>query len=164
MHGLRSRVPKTPPSHRPVDPDSVPSIRLLAFKHEPRNERPRGEVRVQSDPTLQSCIVPAFHRRRGTVENDLNARQTQRANCIEVAPAAAQSVLNLKGHQVIGKNNGTGTGILIRQGADHVVIQGASQAVQFHPDDDPCAPTGSQAIVTKWDIGIEDDHHSGDHH
>lgn len=92
-----------------------------------------------------------------TVENDLNARQTQRANCIEVAPAAAHSVLNLKGHQVIGKNNGTGTGILIRQGADHVVIQGASQAVQFHPDDDPCAPTGSQAIVTKWDIGIEDD-------
>lgn len=105
---------------------------------------------------ITSCGCVITHANTYTVANDLSAGQTDRANCIEIA--ADHSILNLKGFSVIGNGNGTGTGILIRHGADHVVVQGADETQQLRiRDDDPCAPSGHQAIVNRWNVAIEDD-------
>jgi hypothetical protein len=74
--------------------------------------------------------------------NDLSASQTE-PNCIEIA--AARAILNLKGKHVTG--NGSGIGILIRKSADHVIVEGADEAVEANP----------QATVSEWDVGIRDD-------
>jgi parallel beta-helix repeat protein len=94
-----------------------------------------------------------------TVANDLNADQTKKPNCIEIA--ASYSILNLKGFAVIGSGYyGSSVGILIRKGADHVVVQGGDEAGATQAND---AGTngqdfpGAQAVVTQWNYGIEDD-------
>jgi parallel beta-helix repeat protein len=92
------------------------------------------------------------------VDNDLSAEQTSKPNCIEIA--ASYSILNLKGFSVIGFGNGSGIGILIRKGADHVVVEGSDEGGAaiaadsgMRGEDFPAA----QAVVTGWDIGIQDD-------
>ena len=88
-----------------------------------------------------------------TVANDLSAVGTS-PNCIEIA--AAHTVLNLKGYNVVGNGTGTGIGILIRKGADHVVVAGGDASGSPPPagaDDGSSEP----GVVAKWDTGIEDD-------
>jgi hypothetical protein len=87
------------------------------------------------------------------VTDDLSASQSNAPNCIEVAASGAR--LNLDAHSLTG--NGTGIGVLIRHGADHVVVQGKANSGQAYVlDDDPCATTG-QGIVTGWNVAVEDD-------
>jgi Periplasmic copper-binding protein (NosD) len=89
--------------------------------------------------TACGCVIT--HSDTYIAANNLTATQTNQ-NCVEIA--ASNSILNLKGVDVVGKNDGTGIGILIRKGADHVIVEGGDK-------------TGAQALVTKWKIGIEDD-------
>ncbi|HUO05740.1 MAG TPA: right-handed parallel beta-helix repeat-containing protein [Candidatus Binataceae bacterium] len=93
-----------------------------------------------------------------TVGNDLSADQTRNPNCIEIE--ADHSILNLKGNAVIGDGTGRGIGILIRKDADHVVVQGGDEGNATPPDDagtDGDDFPAAQAVVTQWNIGIEDD-------
>jgi parallel beta-helix repeat protein len=76
--------------------------------------------------------------------NDLSATESGQT-CIEIKQSKA--ILNLKGFNVFGKNDGTGTGILIDKGATHVIVEGGDKA-------------GPGAAVGQWKYGIEDD---GDH-
>ena len=92
--------------------------------------------------TACGCVItqPIIY----TVANNLNGVAGQ-SICIEIA--AAHSILNLEGMRVIGNN--AGTGILIDQGADHVIVEGGNEA-------DTPAPR-REAVVSQWNIGIEDD-------
>ena len=56
----------------------------------------------------------------------LSANQTDQPNCIEIA--ARKAILNLRGFAVTGRGDGTGIGILIRKGADHVIVEGGLEA------------------------------------
>lgn len=92
-----------------------------------------------------------------TVANNLNAVAGGNI-CIEIA--AAHSILNLEGMRVIGNN--AGTGILIDEGADHVIVEGGNEADADPPQNssshNPAAPTPRrEAVVSQWNIGIEDD-------
>jgi hypothetical protein len=93
-----------------------------------------------------------------TVANDLSASQTSLPVCIEIS--ADHTILNLKGASVIGNGDGTGTGILIDHGAVYSLVEGSDEATVTPPDDagsnDEPVP-GAQAVVTQWNIGIEDD-------
>jgi parallel beta-helix repeat protein len=91
-----------------------------------------------------------------TVGNDLNATQTAHPNCIEIA--ASSSILNLKEFAIIGAGDGIGIGILIRKGADHVIVAGGDEGDTPPPND--AGPNGepfpsTQTVVTQWDIGIQ---------
>jgi len=91
-----------------------------------------------------------------TVANNLSATQTNRPNCIEIT--ADHSILNLKGFQVLGNANGTGIGIWIHRGADHVVVEGSDEGSgQLYAPDTACTPGGSEGIVSRWNVAIEDD-------
>jgi hypothetical protein len=63
--------------------------------------------------------------------------------CIEIT--AGNAILNLKGNNVLGKNDGTGTGIRIDRGAGHVIVEGGDKGGT------------NQATVSDWNVGIEDD-------
>jgi len=77
------------------------------------------------------------------LDNNLSANQTKEPNCIEID--APRAILNLKGMRVIG--NGTGIGILIREDAHHVIVEGGDEAQESNP----------QAVVSQWDVGLQDD-------
>jgi len=98
-----------------------------------------------------------------TVGNDLSAAQTSEPNCIEIAKDHA--ILNTEGWALLG-NGSTGVGILIRPGADHVIVEGGEEA----DNNPPINPSGGtpadspaidshppQSTVALWNIGIEDD-------
>jgi hypothetical protein len=89
--------------------------------------------------TACGCVIT--HADTYLALNDLNATQSNH-NCIEIA--ASNSILNLKGFSLFGKNDGTGTGILIDKSAKHVIVEGGDK-------------TGPQATVSAWNIGVEDD-------
>jgi parallel beta-helix repeat protein len=93
------------------------------------------------------------------VANDLYASQTSRPNCIEIA--APYSILNLKGFAVIGNGYyGSTIGILIRKDANHVLVEGGDEASAAAPSDagvNGIDFPAAQAVVTQWNIGIEDD-------
>lgn len=112
-----------------------------------------------SCPTaITSCGCVITKANTYTVENDLSASDTSQPNCIEIA--ADHSILNLKGFAVIGKGDGTGIGILIRNGAVHVVVEGGDEGSTAPPDDAGINGQDfpdAQAVVTQWNIGIEDD-------
>ncbi len=107
---------------------------------------------------INACGCVITHTDTYVVVNDLNATQSNQ-NCIEVA--ASNSILNLKGARVYGKNDGTGIGILIRKGADHVIVEGGDESTNTpaqNPAGDPADVLSSgQAEVSQWKIGIEDD-------
>jgi parallel beta-helix repeat protein len=95
-----------------------------------------------------------------TVANDLDASQTTQPVCIEIS--ADHSILNLLGASVIGKGDGTGTGILIDSGAAYSLVEGSLEgaAPPPPPADDgtgSVVAANAQAVVTQWNIGIEDD-------
>jgi hypothetical protein len=105
--------------------------------------------------TACGCVItqPKIY----TVANNLNGVAGQ-SICIEIA--AARSILNLEGMRVIGNN--AGTGIRIDQGADHVIVEGGNEADNDPPQnpsgDNLAAPTPRrEAVVSQWNIGIEDD-------
>jgi hypothetical protein len=106
--------------------------------------------------TSCGCVITASD--TYLVGNDLSAAQTSKPNCIEIA--ASNSILNVDGFKVLGKDNGTGIGILIRKGADNVIVEGGKEINNIPPEnptaDDPPA-TSAQAKVNLWRIGIEDD-------
>ena len=97
---------------------------------------------------ITSCGCVITHADTYVAVNDLTATQSNQT-CIEIA--ASSAILNLKGFNVLGKNDGTGTGILIDQKAQHVIVEGADKA----PPMDEVA--GGMASVSQWNIGIEDD-------
>ncbi len=86
------------------------------------------------------------------VANDLSAAQTSAPNCIEIA--ASNATLNVRGFKILGNNNGKGIGILIRPGAENVIVEGASLG---DPSAKPPVLPSPQAKVNLWNIGIEDD-------
>jgi hypothetical protein len=90
------------------------------------------------------------------LDNDVTA-VSNAPNCIEIA--ADHAVLNLKGHALQG--NGTGIGVLIRQSANHAVLQGGDESSSPGASNrlngllyEPASP---QAKVFQWNIGVEDD-------
>jgi Right handed beta helix region len=92
-----------------------------------------------------------------TAINHLSAEQTDQPNCIEIA--AGNAILNLDGFNVVGKGDGTGIGILIRKGADNVIVEGGRESNNTpaqNPTTDP-EPMAPQSRVNLWKIGIEDD-------
>jgi hypothetical protein len=109
--------------------------------------------------SITSCGCTITESKIYTVANDIDASQTTQPNCIEIAKDRA--ILNLKGHAVMGKGNGTGIGILIRQGAHHVIVEGGDEADNDPPQD----PAGElvtaihppEGKIGLWNIGIEDD-------
>jgi hypothetical protein len=106
--------------------------------------------------TACGCVIT----KSGTyiVGNDLAASQTGHPNCIEIA--ADHSILNLKGFSVIGSGDGSGIGILIRNGAVHALVEGSDEGSTTPPDDAGANGNdfpAAQAVVTQWNIGIEDD-------
>ncbi len=105
---------------------------------------------------IKQCGCTITQSKIYTVANNLSASATQ-PNCIEIAKNHA--ILNLKGFRVIGKN--TGIGILIRNGADHVIVEGGDEAENDPPQNptanEPADSPNTQAVVSKWNIGIEDD-------
>jgi parallel beta-helix repeat protein len=110
-----------------------------------------GTARAQLAPRPRSC--PLVITKCGCVidsedtyvaANQLLATHSGQI-CIEIT--ASRAILNLKGNNVLGKNDGTGTGIRIDREADHVVVEGGDK-------------TGDQATVSDWNIGIEDDGNS----
>lgn len=103
---------------------------------------------------ISSCGCVITHTGTYEVANDLSASQTNAPNCIEIA--ASRSILNLKGFAVTG--DGTGIGILIRPGADHVVVQGGDEGTRpRRAPDDECMSDATQSTVTQWNTAIEDD-------
>jgi hypothetical protein len=72
--------------------------------------------------TACGCVIT--HADTYLALNDLNATQSNH-NCIEIA--ASNSILNLKGVSLFGKNDGTGTGILIDKSAKHVIVEGGDK-------------------------------------
>jgi parallel beta-helix repeat protein len=105
--------------------------------------------------TRCGCVIDSKASKKNsifTVADDLNAFQTAQPNCIEIA--APHTVLNVKGHLIEGKGDGTGIGILIRPGAHHVVVAGGdASAAPAAPADGSSEP----AVVAKWNVGIEDE-------
>ena len=104
--------------------------------------------------TACGCVIT--HADTYLAVNDLSAARTGPANCIEIA--ASNAILNLNGVHVDGKGDGAGIGILIRKGADNVIVEGGIQSNNIPPAN-PAAglePMG-QATVNLWNIGIEDD-------
>lgn len=102
---------------------------------------------VEADPpdcpiAITACGCVISQTGTYTAANDLSASQTSEPNCIEIA--AAHSILNLKGVKVLGNN--AGIGILIDRKATSVIVEGGDEA-----DGSP------QAVVSQWNIGIEDD-------
>jgi hypothetical protein len=89
-----------------------------------------------------------------TLSNDVFA--TASGDCIDIAKDHA--ILNLKGHQVIGRSSGTDIGIHILNGADHVIVEGGDEATN-DPPQDPAANdiSGGQGGISQWNIGILDD-------
>lgn len=91
----------------------------------------------------------------------LSADQSDQPNCIEIA--ARKAILNLQGFAVTGRGDGKGIGILIRKGADHVIVEGGLEAdntpAQNPSQDDPASNAAGQAqsTINLWNIGIEDD-------
>src|SRR5882757_10752905 len=71
--------------------------------------------RVVCPAVITSCGCVITKAGTYTVGNDLNASQSTEPVCIEIS--SDHTILNLKGASVIGKGDGTGTGILIDQGA-----------------------------------------------
>jgi hypothetical protein len=105
---------------------------------------------------IAACGCVITHADTYLAVNDLSAAQTQQPNCIEIA--ASNAILNLNGVHVDGNGDGTGIGILIRKGADNVIVEGGIQSNNT-PAANPAAgvePMG-QATVNLWNIGIEDD-------
>jgi Right handed beta helix region len=94
-----------------------------------------------------------------TAGNDLSAAQTKQTNCIEITKDHA--ILNLKGFRVTGRNVPGSIGVLIRRAADHVIVEGGDEADNDPPQNPAANDSDSlpnkQAVVSKWDIGIEDD-------
>src|SRR5215472_10617767 len=88
--------------------------------------------------------------------NELDATQSNQ-NCIEIA--AADVILNRSGFNVFGKNDGTGTGILIRKGATRAIVEGGNEKDIVPPSSDKPAATAGSGVsqVSQWNIGIEDD-------
>lgn len=125
---------------------------------------PLARDRAQASPpgscpaVITSCGCTIEKAGTYTVANELTASQTASPNCIEIA--ASHSILNLKGNAVIGNGDGTGIGILIHNGADHVVVEGGDEGNATPPDDGGTNGQdfpAAQAVVTQWNIGIEDD-------
>jgi parallel beta-helix repeat protein len=106
--------------------------------------------------TACGCVIdqPGIH----TVGDDLSASQTTQPNCIEIA--VPHVILNLEGARVMGNNSGIG--ILIDRAATSAIVEGGNEADSNPPQD----PSGSgstaavrqaEAVVSQWNIGIEDD-------
>jgi hypothetical protein len=114
--------------------------------------------RVVCPSVITSCGCVIAKAGTYTVGNDLNASQSAEPVCIEIS--SDHAILNLKGASVIGKGDGTGTGILVDQGAVYSLVEGSDEAATPPPADaganDEPVP-GAQAVVTQWNIGIEDD-------
>ncbi len=92
------------------------------------------------------------------VQNDLSASDTSQPICIEIS--ASDSILNLQGNAVIGSGNGSGIGILIDKNATHVLVEGGIEGSTAPADDagiDGMEFPNAQAVVTQWNVGIEDD-------
>lgn len=105
--------------------------------------------------TACGCVIT--HADTYVAVNDLNATASNQ-NCIEIA--AANAILNLAGFNVIGKNDGTGIGILIRKGANRAIVEGGNVknvTPPANPADDPALAAASFSEVSQWNIGIEDD-------
>jgi parallel beta-helix repeat protein len=107
---------------------------------------------------ITSCGCVITNADTYTVANDLSADQTGRPNCIEIA--APGSILNVKGFAILGFGNGTGIGILIRQSANHAIVEGGDEGSDAAPNDAGTKGRdfpGAQGVVTQWDVAIEDD-------
>ena len=122
--------------------------------------QPSGPAQARSCPAvITSCGCVITSTGTYTVANDLNADQTSKPNCIEIA--APYSILNLKGFSVIGSGYyGSSIGILIRKGADHVVVEGGDEGTSTPANDagmNGQYVPGAQSVVTQWNIAIEDD-------
>lgn len=93
-----------------------------------------------------------------TVANDLDASQTSNPVCIEIA--SAHAILNVEGNTLKGKGDGTGIGILIDKGADHVIVEGGNEADNNPPQDPSGDPVSAvsppQGKITLWNVGIQD--------
>ena len=119
---------------------------------------PAKAAPVASCPlVIKSCGCVITTSDTYTVAKNLSASQTRRPNCIEIQ--ADHAILNLKGKAVTGDGN-DGIGILIRAGADHAVVEGGDESAA--PPADNAGINGqvfpnAQAVVTQWNIGIEDD-------
>lgn len=134
-------------------PCLVFSSLILVATLAPAQQSPAGGPNRCSSE-ISSCGCTISKTGTYTVANDLDASQSNAPNCVEIT--ADHSILNLKGHSVTG--NGTGKGIWIHNGADHVAIHGADESTYLRlPDDDPCAPANSQAVVNGWNVAIQDD-------
>jgi hypothetical protein len=121
----------------------------------PAQAKPPKPTSCAQPITACGCVItqPLIY----TVANDLSAAQTTAPNCIEIA--ASNAILNVMGFHVLGNDNGTGIGILIRKGADNVIVEGGLESSNVPPQDPVGNPTeaSNQAKVNLWDIGIEDD-------
>lgn len=105
-----------------------------------------GTAQAQSKPRscplkIKACGCVIDSEDTYVAANRLSATQSGQI-CIEIT--ASRAMLNLKGFDVLGKNDGTGTGIRIDQGANHVIVEGGDKG-------------GDQATISDWNIGIEDD-------
>lgn len=93
-----------------------------------------------------------------TLNADLFA--TSAPDCIDIAKDHA--ILNLQGHRIIGRNDGTGIGIHILASADHVIVEGGNEKENDPPQNpsngEPVDPASNhQGVVAQWNIGIQDD-------
>ncbi len=120
---------------------SVATALLLFAGHSALAEPPPCDLQIKACGCVIKTSAPDVYEAAG----NLSAGQTKQPNCIEIA--APRAILNLKGRRVFGKGNGTGIGILIRKGADHVIVEGGDEA----------ADSNAQALVSKWKTGLEDD-------
>jgi hypothetical protein len=94
--------------------------------------------------SITSCGCTITRSQIYTVANALSASQTSGRICIEIAKDHA--ILNTMAFDLTG--NGRGTGILIDEGADHVIVEGGLETA---------AEVNPQSTISKWNIGIEDD-------
>lgn len=97
---------------------------------------------------ITSCGCVITHANTYVAVNDLTTTESNQT-CIEIG--ASSAILNLKGFNVLGKNDGTGIGILIDQKANHVIVEGGDKAPPM------VKAAGGMASVSEWNIGIEDD-------
>lgn len=107
--------------------------------------------------TACGCVIdqPGIY----TAANDLSASQTTQSNCIEIAPKGSGAILNLMGVRLLGNDDGTGIGILIRKDAVDVIVEGGLESNNTPPQNPVGSPPESSmfAKVNLWDVGIEDD-------
>src|SRR5438270_647021 len=118
---------------------AVGAAAMLLLGVGPAQAKPPKPTSCAQSITACGCVItqPLIY----AVANDLSAAQTTAPNCIEIA--ASNAILNVMGFHVIGNNDGTGIGILIRKGADNVIVEGGLESSNVPPQDPVGDPTAA---------------------